>query len=654
MSAFDDYLAAAPDGGAQPASFDAYVGTPVAATPAPIKAAPTPSNTPTIDSVWRQLGLTARAGVTGLAGLPTMFGDATNGAINLGIHGINALIGSHIAPMQMPSSMLQNAMTAAGVPTPANATERRVQAVSSAMAGTAPFVKAGQLIANAASPLAVGSNASPVVQAVGNGMSALPGMQVTGAAGAALGGDVAREHGYGPIGQMTGGLLGALLGSIAPSAALASYRGAQNLANNVSGVVQPLVSPQKYVGNQLAQTIGPDAASTVAQNIRNAPEYVPGSLPTTAQAGANPTLVATEKSLANTSPEFKQALAGRSDANNAARWRVLQDVAQTPDALTAATNNRDAAVRPLYDAAANQTANVGNAFMTLAQRPAMVRAMQQAQTLAANRGETLVWPQQGGDMSISGSALDYTKQALSDMVASAKASGNKSEGAGIADALDRLNSWTQRYIPAQREAARTYAQMSPPINTMQAGQQIAGALGTRAMDSSGLPQISLMPYRSALTKAIGDQEYGIDPTAHAALQGIGQDLQRATISNSLRSPGSDTAYNIAANGWLARQIYGQNFGGATGLGRALGAIGATVTGHPYIGAGLLLQGNRLGQLAGNRLNAQLSELMLDPQGLLPYLDAVQPQQAPQALLPRLGRDVSQGLLGALAAPRPAP
>jgi hypothetical protein len=199
--------------------------------------------------------------------------------------------------------------------------------------------------------------------------------------------------------------------------------------------------------------------------------------------------------------------------------------------------------------------------------------------------------------------------------------------------------------------------MSVPINTMEVGQQIANGLGTRAMNAGGVPEIQLMPFRSALTSAMKNAPYGIDANALQSLQGIGQDLQRATVSNSIKSPGSDTAYNLAANGWLARQLYGPTFGGAGNIGKAVGAIGATALGHPMVGLGILGGGNKIGQMVGNRLQDRLTGLLMNPNDILPFLDAraTPPAQAipgpvMQGLL-NYGRPaVVNGLLGGFQNP----
>jgi hypothetical protein len=446
--------------------------------------------------------------------------------------------------------------------------------------------------------------------------------------------------------------LSGLLGAATPLAAAGARAAGRGLWN----AIQPVVQPTRFVGQGLANAMDQGEAAQAAANIRGAQQFVPGSLPTTAQVAQTPLMVQTEKAAANI-PAFKTAMAQRAIDNNNARWQALMNVAQTPEALQAAQAAREDATFPLYAAAGDQTANAGKGLIKLFQRPALMQAAQQADQLAANRGETLIWPQQGGDMSINGRALDYTNRALGDMIGSAKASGNKELASGLADAQSQLQSWMTRYIPAQRQAAQAYAQMSVPINTMEAGQAIANGLGTRAMNAGGVPEIQLMPYRSALTSAMKNAPYGIDSNALQTLQGIGQDLQRATVSNSIRSPGSDTAYNLAANGWLARQLYGPTFGGGTPLGRIMAGSAAALAGHPLAGVGIASGMGKVGQMVGGRLQDRLTGLLMDPNAILPFLDAraAAPAQAiPGPLMQGLlnyGRPaVVNGLIGGFQNP----
>jgi hypothetical protein len=263
-----------------------------------------------------------------------------------------------------------------------------------------------------------------------------------------------------------------------------------------------------------------------------------------------------------------------------------------------------------------------------------------------------VWPSPQSK-AINGAALDYTSRALGDMINEAKSSGSTTKAGALAALKNNVDQWTQQYIPGVQQARGAYASGSVPVNTMEVGQQIANGLGTRAMNAGGAPEIQLMPYRAALTKAMSGADHGIDANALGALQGIGQDLQRATVSNSIRSPGSDTAYNLAANGWLAKQLYGPSFQGATGLGKAVAAGGALLAGHPLAAGGALAASNKIGQAVGTKLQGKLGGYLLDADTLLPFLDARAAAPAGQALpgpvvrgLLNYGRPaVVNGLLG---------
>ena len=76
--------------------------------------------------IGRQLGLTARAGITGLTAVPTMLAEPLAA-------GVNAIAGRQV--MGSPTQGVQSLMTAAGLPEPQGRLERAVQTGASAMAG---------------------------------------------------------------------------------------------------------------------------------------------------------------------------------------------------------------------------------------------------------------------------------------------------------------------------------------------------------------------------------------------------------------------------------------------------------------------------------------------------------------------------------------
>jgi predicted amino acid racemase len=79
----------------------------------------------------RQLGLTARAGITGVAGLPLLAGDALNNLYNMISQGVKQGTGVNIGQLPMASQSAQQLMTEAGLPEPRGKQERVVQDIAS-------------------------------------------------------------------------------------------------------------------------------------------------------------------------------------------------------------------------------------------------------------------------------------------------------------------------------------------------------------------------------------------------------------------------------------------------------------------------------------------------------------------------------------------
>lgn len=120
-------------------------------------------------SILRQLGLTARAGITGAASIPAMLADPL-------VAGINLATGRQ---QPLPSRALQTVMTEAGLPEPQGRLERAVQTGASALAGVGSQIGLAQRAGEAFRPLtqeagrqmaaagAAGTVAQPVAEVVG-------------------------------------------------------------------------------------------------------------------------------------------------------------------------------------------------------------------------------------------------------------------------------------------------------------------------------------------------------------------------------------------------------------------------------------------------------------------------------------------------------
>ncbi len=147
----------------------------------------------------RQVGLTARHAVNGLAALPAMAADAVAGVANAGLDATMGQGNGFRFPKQ--AEALDSALTKAGLPTPETPMERVVGDATSALAGTGGIVKAGQALA---------TGAAPAAQALGRSLSADPALQaVSSVAGAGASGTT-REAGGSEGAQLAAGLAGAL------------------------------------------------------------------------------------------------------------------------------------------------------------------------------------------------------------------------------------------------------------------------------------------------------------------------------------------------------------------------------------------------------------------------------------------------------------
>lgn len=97
--------------------------------PAPTQQQPTTASPSTWEQLGRQIGLTARAGITGAASIPMLFAEPVAALTNLAA-------GRQVFPSQQQA--LQQLLTDVGLPAPQTGLERAVQTGASSMASVAP------------------------------------------------------------------------------------------------------------------------------------------------------------------------------------------------------------------------------------------------------------------------------------------------------------------------------------------------------------------------------------------------------------------------------------------------------------------------------------------------------------------------------------
>jgi len=416
----------------------------------------------------------------------------------------------------------------------------------------------------------------------------------------------------------------AVVGGALPAVTTA-LSGIYNAGKNV---IEPLINPTATAARKLSDATGVDP-QTLAQALKNPTEYVKGSMPTTAQVIATPEAVQLEKALRN-NPDFTGKMENISNANNAARLEALNSVAGAPGALDQATAERAFKAKELYQQAFSEykpssvTPELESQVSQLMQRPAMQSAINDAKTLAKNEGLSLT-----DENSVQG--LHYAKMSLDDKISNAIRSGDNNAARTLTDTKNKLLDVMGNLSPTYKKAMSTYADMSKPINTMEVGQQLQDKLTSGSLNSAGDPNIAFQNFRTSLAKALKGSEYGINPEAKKTLQAIQDDLQRDTISNSLRFPGSDTHYNQQAQGWLSRQLYGKDFSGSGASTKIVGTIGGAVAGatigHPLYGMGAGASAALgLSKLAANRVNNAMADIMTSPANAEKALTALAPSE----------------------------
>lgn len=203
------------------------------------------------NDVSRQIGLTARYGIEGMANTLSLVTDPLT-------HAIENVTGKDLSTT---SELGQKASNALGLPTPQTKTERIVGAASRAMAGAAPMVGVGNVMAKAA---------GPVTQAVGRGLSADAMGQVAAGAGGSGAAQAVQEGGGSQGEQLAASIGGAL---IAPGA----VRGVQRVKQAIRAPAQPsqLLNDANRLGVRVMTTDAVPPKTFVGKFAQSTGERVP-------------------------------------------------------------------------------------------------------------------------------------------------------------------------------------------------------------------------------------------------------------------------------------------------------------------------------------------------------------------------------------------
>lgn len=484
----------------------------------------------TAEQLARQVALTGRAAVQGVGNilaLPGTIYDAAADAVGAG--GVRFRTAESIG----------NWLTKAGVPAPENASERVAQDVAGAMAGQGGMMKIGDFMAR---------SAGPVISRIGDLFRTAPVSQVASAGGSAGAAGIARENDVGPVGQTVAGILGGV-------AAPAALEMAKAAGRTVKALPKPFTQEgrEQVVGGTLRRLASsPDDA---AKNMADAPEYVPGSTPTAAQASGDYGLLIAEKGVRSSSPQAGAKFAERGAAVNAARAKLLDTLAQDDAALKAARGAREGVAGPEYQAAFSQTVKPSDQLVSLLQRPAMQEAAKRAQSIAAEQGIEL------GDPQNTMRGLHYLKLALDDILDGAKVdtSMGRTQRAAITATREKLLSFMDEASPEYAKARASFKAGSQPVNAITEAQDIRARTSLAAPDAAGNPVMSQAKWANVVTKNEADLARVFTPDQMKTLKALGQDLDRGVQSEVAgRAPGSNTFQNLSTANVIGAVVGGKS------------------------------------------------------------------------------------------------
>jgi hypothetical protein len=502
-----------------------------------------------VGQIPRQLGLTARAGITGAAGLPIMAGDALNQLINM--------FGGNLP---MASKSMQTLLTSAGLPEPATKEEKIAQDVASAGFGVA-------------APAALAQRSLQAAQATGREAPALSRffaenvpLQAAAAGGGALASAAGRE--YADVGGMGQAGLAVLGGMVAPSGMAG---GAQVLGRAGREVVRPFTASgrEAIVGKVLEQLA--NRPQGLAQRLEEFQAPIGGYAPTTAQASRDVGLISAETAIRgmDTTGQF----AAQASAANKARMTILDRMAKDQDATTQAILKRDEVTAPMREAAfaASKTTpeqfqsaitlvvddTINNILKTPAgKRDTVMSAMEDTRNMVRRANNPAELYEIRKD-------LRAAEQGLLDRVDRGGASANAFKAARneLNKVISSVDDVIDSAAPGYKEYLRKYSQASKGIERMGEAQNFRSKVLSTTPDpiNVGDFMISQPSFARAIRATAKDTK--LSEMQVRVLEKVGRDLDSGVLNRSGKVPGSDTFKNLSTanviGGIIGKQMFGE-------------------------------------------------------------------------------------------------
>jgi hypothetical protein len=486
---------------------------------------------PTMDSgsasdLLRQLGLTARAGLTGVASLPLLASEP-----------IAAMTGQ---PNQ--AQTLQRLLTQLGLPEPRTGQERVVQDITSA----------GSAVAG---PAAIANRMAPAVQKF---LSENLGTQAAAATGGALASGAAREGDAGPMMQMIGSLGGAMAGGGAAGLGPSAVRAGKE-------VVRPFTEAgrEAITGNVL-RSLATDANQAIEAGAKFTPA-IPGYRPTTAQATRDVGLISAETPIRALDVTGK--FGTQIGEANQARMAILDRLAKDKATVDQAIQKRTEVTQPLREQAfaqANVDPQTFQSAVTLNVNKTIDDILASDAGARGTVKKTMNWAK---DQLAEGTTPQRLYEVRKDLRDAAQGLLDK-EGAAYSLAKGQLEQVIKSVDDTIEEAAPGYkayldkfAKSSRGIERLEAAQEFRGKVLSTTPDPSRVGDYLIS--QPSFTRAIraAEKDTKLSKAQLAALTKVAQDLDSGVLARAVKVPGSDTFKNISTaniiGGVIGKQMFGE-------------------------------------------------------------------------------------------------
>lgn len=499
----------------------------------------------------RQLGLTARAGITGAAGLPLLAGDALNTLYNLISSGVKSATGADIGQLPMATQSAQRLMTQYGLPEPQGKQERIIQDVASSLAGVGGTAKLAQAVAPKAAGTALLSENIPI--------------QAAGAVGGAGAAGIGREEGAGILGQLG---LAALGGVVAPASLGTTAKIAGRTAVES---VRPFTQAGREV---IAGRVLRDLAESPEAAIARMETYTPpikGYTPTTAQASRDIGLISAEQGIRGL--DVEGMFSRQASEANKARNTILNKLAKDEGAIQQIINRREQITAPIRERAfANSTVTpeqfqsaialvvddkINNILKTPAgKRDTVITAMQDARQMISRANTPAELYEIRKD-------LRAAEQGLLDRAdrGGASASSFKAARNELNQVIRAVDDVIDSTATGYKDYLKKYSAISKEVDRVSELQNLRGKVTSTIPDpiNEDLFMLSQAKFSNAVRNLPDDTN--IPKGQREVLKKISKDLDEGVLGRATKPAGSDTFKNMSTanliGGIIGKQMFGE-------------------------------------------------------------------------------------------------